>query len=452
MEAQPEDLSLPPEGSDTEPRVLPRTGDELKLSELLNAAESLVSAVNADSQAVKSAREAAESTAKELATTQGQAKDVLGALGKIVESAQSAYSNLDGQLAKARAANIQSDDNARQASASIESAKQMASSAAEMLGRIEGIRDEAVKTQATIAERNAFIQDGLEHVGKVQRQLDAELDRAKRAAEASERALEQAQASLSNITAAQSALQVTHETAESNAAAISANRTSVEGHAAVTKRLSELAESTEARVAAYENDVRAIVERANAQQKTIDEHLVGATNAGLASAFDKRSKTFRSPQTRWQIVFVASLVLLLFVAIWHAYGVGAMPQIPDWEQLTRLMLMKLPFVLPLVWLAIHAARQATMAKRMEEEYGFKATTSMSFEGYRRQMADVGKDLDPNSPLSRLCDNTLRTIASPPSHIYDKQRMDPTPGSEVGEIVRPIIDGVGKPKDPKDAKA
>ncbi|MBX9738021.1 MAG: hypothetical protein K2X32_13955, partial [Phycisphaerales bacterium] len=95
------------------------------------------------------------------------------------------------------------------------------------------------------------------------------------------------------------------------------------------------------------------------------------------------------------------------------------------------------------WLAIHAARQASLAKRMEEAYAFKAAISTSFEGYRRQMAEVSKDLTPGSPLARLSTDTLANIMMPPDGIYDKHRMDPTPGTAAAEIITPIVDGVSK---------
>lgn len=152
---------------------------------------------------------------------------------------------------------------------------------------------------------------------------------------------------------------------------------------------------------------------------------------------------FKAPETFWQRVFIGSLIGLLGLAVWHAYAYGNLSQPPDWQQLARMMLFKLPFLIPLVWLAIHAARQASFAKRMEEEYAFKATTSMSFEGYRRQMKDVGADLVTNSPLAQLCNNTLQTIAAPPGKVYEKSKMDPTPGTAAAEIVGPVVEGVSK---------
>lgn len=370
-------------------------------------------------------------------------RTMVEALGPQLENIRVIQAEIAAAAASAQSANTSSAETAKQAAASIDTTKQLASSASEILGRIEAIRDDAVKVQATIAEKNGFIEGGLNHVREVQQKLDAALDAAQRSAAAAEVQHQTTKATSDIVTTLQAAVVALKEKADSDATSAAATRTTIEGHANTTKKLSQLADSTESRVAQYEAKLTKMQEEAASLQSRVDELLLGATNAGLASAFDKRSKMFKSPERFWQWVFIGSLVGLLALTIWHAYAFSSLSQAPDWQQLARMMLIKLPFLIPLIWLAIHAARQASFAKRMEEEYAFKATTSMSFEGYRRQMAEVGKDLAPNSPLSQLCTNTLRTIAAPPGKVYDKQRMDPTPGTAAAEIVGPVVEGVSK---------
>lgn len=388
-------------------------------------------------------RAAAERTKTEIDGQLAAMQQAVAALAPQLDAARAAYAELTAIKAKINASNAASAEMAKQASASIESAKQIASTASEVIGRIEAIRDDAVKTQATIAERNGFIEGGLNHVREVQQKLDTALDAAQRSATSADSHQAASKATADLVTTLHSTVAALKEKVEGDASVAASTRATIEGHASTTKRLSQLAESTESRVAQYEAKLTEMQSNASALQARIDALLLGATNAGLASAFDKRSKMFKSPETFWQWVFISSLGGLLGLAIWHAIAFGNLERAPDWQQLARMMLFKLPFLIPLVWLAIHAARQASFAKRMEEEYAFKATTSMSFEGYRRQMAEVGKDIDANSPLAQLCNNTLRTIAAPPGKVYDKQRMDPTPGTAAAEFVGPVVEGVSK---------
>ncbi len=325
----------------------------------------------------------------------------------------------------------------------VESAKQIASTASEIIGRIEAIRDDAVKAQATIAERNAWIEKGREHVAQFLQDIEVSVDGTKRSAAAAESILQATKATSEGATGLHAAVQATKERVESDAGAASAARAAIEGHAAVTKRISQIAADAEARVSKYEAALNHLQDVNKQQAARIDEILAGATDGSLGGAYRKRGESFKLPEKRWQQVFVASLIGLLLLAAWQAYSLGNLAKAPEWDELARMMLFKLPFLIPLVWLAIHSARQASFAKRMEEEYAFKATTSFSFEGYRRQMAEVGKDLDPTTPLAQLCNNTLRTIAAHPGKVYDKQRMDPTPGTAAAEIVGPVVEGVSK---------
>lgn len=392
---------------------------------------------------IEQARAAVEKAKAEIDAHTISMQAAVAALTPQLEAARTAGAELTALSASIQAANAASAETAKQAIASIESARQIASSASEITGRIEAIRDEAVKTQATIAERNGFIEGGLNHVREVQQKLDAALDAAQRSSSAAESHQAAARTTVDQLTTLQATAVALKDKTESDASVAANTRAAIEGHAHTTMRLAQLAESTERRVSEYEARLTKMQVEAESLQGRIDELLLGATNAGLASAFDKRSKMFKKPEAIWHWVFIGSLVGLLGLAFWHAVAFGDLSQPPDWEQLARTMLFKLPFLIPLIWLALHAARQASFAKRMEEEYAFKATTSMSFEGYRRQMAEVGKDLDAGSPLAQLCNNTLKTIAAPPVRSFDKQRMDPTPGTMAAEVVGPIVEAVSK---------
>lgn len=316
----------------------------------------------------------------------------------------------------------------------VESAKSVVSAASEIIGRIEAIRDDAIKSQATIAERNGFIQGGLEHVAQVQRELDVVLDSAKRSANQVDAQQQASKATADNMTAIHAAVLATKEKVDSDAGIVGNTRAGVEGHAVATKRLVDLAEATEKRVRDYEAKFTAMQQAACEQQTLIDSILAGATNASLGGAYDKRSKTFKSPVMFWQCMFFVAIAGLLVFAFREVWFIEVLVKAPNWEELARMLLHRVPIIGPLIWLAIYAARQASFAKRMEEEYAFKATTSMSFEGYRRQMAEVGNGLTADSPLAQLCNSTIRTIAAPPGNVYNKQRMDPTPGTALAEFI------------------
>ena len=67
----------------------------------------------------------------------------------------------------------------------------------------------------------------------------------------------------------------------------------------------------------------------------------------------------------------------------------------------------------LVWLALHASREAALAKRREEDYGYKAAVATSSLGFHMQMTEIGSAAESDKPLAKLCGDVLTTMASPP---------------------------------------
>jgi hypothetical protein len=82
---------------------------------------------------------------------------------------------------------------------------------------------------------------------------------------------------------------------------------------------------------------------------------------------------------------------------------------------------------------LHASHESALAKRLEEDYGYKAAIAQSFEGFQKQMAEIGEEAAAGSPLAKLCEDTLSTIASPPGRIYDKHQLTATPVKEAKEL-------------------
>jgi hypothetical protein len=114
-----------------------------------------------------------------------------------------------------------------------------------------------------------------------------------------------------------------------------------------------------------------------------------------------------------------------------------------WDKLAESLMHRLPLALPLIWLAFHSSHKAALAQRVEEDYAFKEAVSRSFEGYRREMAELEGKVTPDSPLGQLCTNTLATIARRPGLIYEKHPLNKTPLSALAESVEPVANAASK---------
>jgi hypothetical protein len=122
----------------------------------------------------------------------------------------------------------------------------------------------------------------------------------------------------------------------------------------------------------------------------------------------------------------------------------------SYDELIRLWLARLPIAAALLWLAIHASRESALAKRLEEDYGYKAAVAASFLGFNKQLSDMTDKTGQNIPLSTLCSDTLATIASPPGRIYDKHQLTITPTDELKSLVKDVVGQIsGSKLAPKD---
>jgi len=284
--------------------------------------------------------------------------------------------------------------------------------------------------QAVVAAKSSHIQGAQEHADKVRAELDRLQTAAAQQATETEGMRARAQSASDSITEFLTAVRGYKTAAEGDLSATTAARDQAKVAAATTKALSDKADSIEERISSYEARLAELDEQSKAQLDSITALLPGATSAGLAYAFDDRRKTFLKPATRWQILFVGSLfslALLALTGLWTVYTSGAQL---GWDELARLWAARLPIAGALIWLALHASRESALAKRLEEDYGYKGAIAASFQGFQRLMADIGSAAPEGSPLSKLCSDTLSTLASPPGRIYDKHQLIVTPSTEL----------------------
>lgn len=318
------------------------------------------------------------------------------------------------------------------------------------LATIEAITPQvlAVKThvtdlQAVIATKSDHIESAQKHADEVRAKLDRTHTAATQKATEAEAQKSRAQSAADAVTELQTHTQTIKASTEQEAAAAAAARKVAEESAQIAKGLAERSTTVEARIAEYEKQLDGLKAQCDAQLKTIEGLLPGATSTGLAHSFNARAKDSHKPQMkmweRWLIGSVALLALWTGISWWQAYH-GDIPL--TWDQTLLLWLSRLPVAAPLVFFVYYASHEAALAKRLEEDYEFKAATASSFEGFRRQMSEIGKSVEPDSPLAKLCENTLATIANPPGRIYDKHKLAVTPADVLKEATKEIT-GVGK---------
>jgi hypothetical protein len=388
-------------------------------------------------EAASTATEAAKTAAADADRANDMAKKAATETGAVKETAIKAAADAEtaNEAAKKTAAEV------------AEISKQATATLAESQTKLNEIRALATQAiaantkitdhQAVVATKSEHIQKAQEHADTVRANLDRALTTATQQVTTAEGHKNNAQGSAEAAAKLLADIRTAKGAAENEVNAIQTVRKSAEESAAETKGVAKIASEVETRIAEYERKLAIIEQRCDSQLKTIEELLRGATSAGLATAFDKRRQTFLKPRNIWQLAFVGSLVLLVILAatgLWHVYG---LTKTPEWGELARLWLSRLPIAGALVWLAMHASREAALAKRLEEDYGYKAAVASCFEGFRKQMSDIDKGLDPNSQLAKLCGNTLAAIANPPGRIYSEHKLIISPAAEIADAAKSV---------------
>jgi hypothetical protein len=401
--------------------------------------------MNDEQSATSSEQTGAQELGENIGVAQAQAQ-AQAQLTELVASARSAYEN--ARASEDDAKNVlgqlkQLLTEAREASDKIsEATPKFAAAATEVELKRSAIATSATEVEtkrSTVATHAQQVDDAQKRAAEVRGMLDkllisanqtqAEADGLKQSVESAKSSASQADADIAAIKA------TVDENAKAVAAALVASNTS----SAKTKGLASIAETVEKRVNDYEAKLVELSAQCDAQLDAIKSLLPGATSAGLASAFDKRRQTFLQPGIRWQRWFIGSIVTLAVITLASLIEAWFHISTMTYQQLLVQWLSRLPFAAALVWLAMHASRESALAKRLEEDYGFKASVASSFQGFQEQMKIVGGSVAGNEPLKALCDATLAQITNPPGRIYEKHALIVSPATELLKAAQMIVD-------------
>jgi len=325
-------------------------------------------------------------------------------------------------------------------------------------GDTVSLRDAARESADKAAIDCKNIEDGKVYIDAERAKIDQYVsDGNARVAEATEAATA-AQNSLAKIDTVSESADAVFEQIQACAEAIKELKTNAEVDRKTTEKLATIADSTEQRVVGYETELKRLNAAYENTSKRIEDLLPGAASAGLAHAFNEQKGKYRRPKMFWNILFFLALVGLVALGIveivryWPVQSTGAdgstlTSTVPAYDQLLRSMLLRLPIVVALVWLALHAGRKSLVASQIEEDYIFKKVVSQSFEGYKKEFAGLDERLDPGSPLGTLCNSVVSIIGSPPSRVYDKHPNDPTPMAAVTDASKHVTAAIRETKAP-----
>ena len=429
--------------SDAEARTGVLAAAQDKVDSLVAAVQGQVDTAATKNAQIEEGRLFTEKSRAEIDGRLSAATEAVAALQQQLDSAKSLLAEATTLHANAQTTANQTLEVNAKATSAFQSLETLLNAATENANRIAAIKTDTDQTQAAIATKSQYIEDGRAHAENARGEIDRLLVEAQRSATNAETQHQASRGTADSLNALLVSAQAAKVGIDNNATAVEKSRQQCEEHAATAKKLADIAETTHQRISDYETRLTELQRSADERLKAIEGLLPGATSAGLASAFNQRRAHFTLPQRIWQTVFVCSLLALLAIAGWEFGWRPSSDAGLTWGGLALSLLHRLPFALPLVWLAFHASHRAALAQRVEEDYAFKEAVSRSFEGYRREMAELEGKAAPESALSRLCTGVLTIITSPPGRIYETHQLNKTPLNALADSAGPLAEAASK---------
>lgn len=176
-------------------------------------------------------------------------------------------------------------------------------------------------------------------------------------------------------------------------------------------------------------------ERYNELNKQIENLLPGATSAGLSSAYSEMRSKFGKTAKWYGCGFYLSLCILLGTVV----GIKDVILVRDipldkgiWISLLVLLgnfFVKMPFIIPALWLVIFISRRRSEVERLSQEYAHKEVLAKSYDSYKQQIEKLPKE-DQEKLLPVLMEGMIRAISLNPAETLDQKHQSDSPISEI----------------------
>ncbi len=133
----------------------------------------------------------------------------------------------------------------------------------------------------------------------------------------------------------------------------------------------------------------------------------------LAGAFAAQAEKAGGERWKWVIAFGVSIAWMIFVAYFViSEAPGNDPPSFDPNSLLR----GLPFAAPAIWFGWFSARQIGMLARIQQDYAYKASTAVAFEGYKKEVASSN-----DGALSKqLLETAISNFGDNPVRFYENK--------------------------------
>jgi predicted nucleic acid-binding Zn-ribbon protein len=178
----------------------------------------------------------------------------------------------------------------------------------------------------------------------------------------------------------------------------------------------------------------------------IEGLLPGATSAGLATAYNnRRVKAENSAKLYSGTFFIGIVVLAVSAAATVTQTLSLWPfawefiRVESAKEYLDKILFKLPLVIPVLWATLTVSKRRSEMQRLAEEYAHKEALAQSYEGFKQQIVELGKDDD--ALLRSLLEVVLTAISINAAKTLEGKHGEKMPVQEVIEETLKMSRGV-----------
>lgn len=178
----------------------------------------------------------------------------------------------------------------------------------------------------------------------------------------------------------------------------------------------------------------------------IESLVTGATSAGLAKTYHDLKKSFDGKIQFYSRLFYGAMAGLFTVSMFSlttelGWFYIKMVDTSSFSALLPNIVNKLPFLLPIFWLAIFASKRRSEADRLQQEYAHKEAMATSYESFKKQIKELGSE-DP-AMMEKLLSSAINAISDNASNTLDGKHGDKSPLHELVEKVVPDLEKLNK---------
>jgi hypothetical protein len=172
-------------------------------------------------------------------------------------------------------------------------------------------------------------------------------------------------------------------------------------------------------------------EKYSALLEEIEQLLPGATSAGLAAAYRALRKSFSKPIRIYSNLFYLFVVILFAISavfvvddvgFWHITFIKT----TEPAELLHNFLFKIPFLLPILWLAIFASKRRSEAQRLQQEYAHKEALAKSYQSFKKQIDALGEKAGQVDLMKQLLESAIGAVSYNASVTLDGKHGDKIP--------------------------